>query len=380
MTVVAPCGPARWRRAGRRRRAAALAVGLAALAAPVSCGADAPTPDAAAVAAGEAFLDRYLQPSGRIARIDEGGDTVSEGQAYGMLVAVALGDEDRFRHVWAWTDEHLQRSDGLLAWRWADGGIVDDQPAADADLLAAAALALAGERFDAPDLLGDADLINDAVLETHVVELGSARLLLAGPWALGERVANPSYWVTPAMSQLWWHGGDDRWAAMASDARAALDELTTDPPHLPPDWATVGADGSGAEPAESPNGDSPRYGYEAARVIVQLAVDCRGEGQRIAARSWDFLGSEATDDSLAVTYALDGQPLDETEHPLALVAAAASAAAAHEPERARELLDAATELDEQKPTYYGAAWVALARLWLDTDRLGACRPGDPITP
>jgi endoglucanase len=364
----------------RYRRAAALAVGLALAVAPVSCGADAPTADAAAVAAGEAFLDRYLQPSGRVARTDEGGDTVSEGQAYGMLVAVGLDDEDRFRHIWAWTDEHLQRGDGLLAWRWADGGIVDDQPAADADLLAAAALALAGERFEAPDLLADADLINDAVLETHVADLGSASVLLAGPWALDRRVVNPSYWITPAMSQLWWHGGDDRWAAIAGDARTALDALTASPPHLPPDWATVGADGSGAAPAESPNGDSPRYGYEAARVLVQLAVDCRGEGQRIAARPWDFLEPAVDDGSLAASYSLDGEPLGESEHPLALVAAAASAAAAHEPERARELLDAATELDESHPSYYGAAWVALGRLWLDTDRLGACRPGDPITP
>ena len=364
-----------------RRHLAALVVGLAVfVAAPTACGADAQSPDDAAVAAGEAFLDRYLQPSGRIARTDEGGDSVSEGQAYGMLVAVALGDEDRFRHIWAWTDEHLQRSDGLLAWRWADGGMVDDQAAADADLLAAAALALAGERFDAPDLRDDAELINDAVLDHHLASFGSTSLVVAGPWAVDERVVNPSYLVTPAMSQLWWNLGDDRWAGPAADAREVLDELTTDAPHLPPDWATVGADGSGAAAAESPNGDSVRYGYEAARVIVQLAVDCRGEGQRVAARSWDFLEREAEDDAVAATYSLDGEALDETGHPLALVAAAASAGAAHEPERMHELLDAATELDESKPSYYGSAWVALARLWLDTDRLGACRPGDPLTP
>jgi hypothetical protein len=26
-----------------------------------------------------------------------------------------------------------------------------------------------------------------------------------------------------------------------------------------------------------------------------------------------------------------------------------------------------------------AAWVALARVWLDTDMLGGCRPGEPLT-
>jgi hypothetical protein len=120
----------------------------------------------AALAEADDFLDRYLQPSGRIARTDQGGDTVSESMAYGMLMAFALDDETRFRAMWEWTDGHLQRDDGLLAWRWADGGIADYQSAADADLMVAAVLAMAADRFAdrerhaqrrrEPELLGDA--------------------------------------------------------------------------------------------------------------------------------------------------------------------------------------------------------------------------------
>ena len=40
--------------------------------------------------------------------------------------------------------------------------------------------------------------------------------------------------------------------------------------------------------------------------------------------------------------------------------------------KADRLLDEATELDEARPTYYGSVWIALARLWLDTDLLSAC--------
>src|SRR5438045_6380113 len=36
-----------------------------------------------------AFLDRYVMGDGRVARIDQGGDTVSEGQAYALLLAAA---------------------------------------------------------------------------------------------------------------------------------------------------------------------------------------------------------------------------------------------------------------------------------------------------
>jgi endoglucanase len=368
-------------------RAAALATGLTLLAAyppPLGgherlAGAD-DTARVEALAAADEFLDRYLQPSGRIARTDEGGDTVSEGQAYGMLLAVALGDEDRLRLVWAWTDEHLQRDDGLLAWRWADGGIADHGAAADADMLAAAALALAGTRFGDADLVADARLINDAVLAHEVVALGPSQVLIAGPWADSSRTINASYLATPAMSLLWETLGDQRWGSVAAWSRLVLDALTAAPPHLPPDWATVDAAGSDPQAQPSPGGDSPRYGYDAARVIVQAAVDCRTAGQEVAARSWPFLGGEVDSGSLAATYTLGGQPLGTERHPLAYVAGAAAAAAGGEADRAAELLDAADAADAEAPSYFGAAWVALGRIWLDTDLLGGCRPGEPTRP
>jgi hypothetical protein len=38
------------------------------------------------------------------------------------------------------------------------------------------------------------------------------------------------------------------------------------------------------------------------------------------------------------------------------------------------LLDRATALDYRFPTYFGAPGSPSARLWLDTNLLGACRP------
>src|SRR3546814_7879618 len=78
-------------------------------------------------------LDEYVTAEGRVVRYDQGGDTVSEGQAYAMLLAVGSDDEARFATIWDWTEQNLQRSDWLLAWQWADGGVVDEAPAADAD-------------------------------------------------------------------------------------------------------------------------------------------------------------------------------------------------------------------------------------------------------
>src|SRR5207302_9757221 len=70
------------------------------------------------------FMRRYVEGNGRVVRRDQGGDTVSEGQAYAMLLAVALDDRGRFDTVWRWTRTHLQQPDGLLAFHWADGRVV----------------------------------------------------------------------------------------------------------------------------------------------------------------------------------------------------------------------------------------------------------------
>ena len=84
------------------------------------------TPSSPEGDAAESFLSAYVDADGRVVRHDQGGDTVSEGQAYALLVAAATDDRERFGAVWDWTRENLQRDDGLFAWRWADGEIADD--------------------------------------------------------------------------------------------------------------------------------------------------------------------------------------------------------------------------------------------------------------
>lgn len=341
-----------------------------------------PTPAAAGDAASEAtsaarsFLDRYVESDGRVVRYDQGGDTVSEGQAYGMLIAAAVGDADAFDEIRRWTVDHLMTDSGLLAFRWADGAIADPMPAADADLLIAAALVLAGGRFGDRSMVVDAAEIADAIVAAEVTDVGGHPVLLAGPWAHADGIVNPSYFVLPAMSLLA-GAGDYRWASIASTSRRLTAELMAAPPHLPPDWAQVvtdesGADGMRVESRPVPGGDTTVYGFEAVRLIVQLAADCDPAGRDLAAGAWPFLSSEVADGTVNASYHLDGSPASDYPHPAALVAAAAAAHAAGDSEAAAGLLDTATEIDEARPTYYGAVWIALARLWLDTDLLSSC--------
>jgi endo-1,4-beta-D-glucanase Y len=303
------------------------------------------------------FLESYVQDDGRVVRHDQGGDTVSEGQAYALLLSVAEGDERRFARVWDWTRTHLRRPDGLLAWRWADGRVVDDQPATDADLDTARALALAGERFDEPRYRDAASDLKRAIVDGETAWKADRTVLVAGPWARDEGVVNPSYWSPKAFQQL----GFEK---VAESSRQLTERLVES--GLPPDWARV--ESSGIAPSGPPSGGEAVYSYDAVRLPIRLAESCDPADRELAARLWPTL----RDQPGAARRALDGAPATGDEHPAALAGAAAAAHAAGDREAARELLDRAAALDEERPTYYGSAWVALARIMLESGALGRC--------
>jgi endoglucanase len=364
------------------RALAALALLLAVLTA-AGCGGDdeaaAPPPAAAPTAASDSasaaarrFLDRYTGPDGRVRRLDEGDDTVGEGQAYGMLLAAAVGDEPAFDRIWAWTRRELGRPDGLISFRWAGGRVVDPQAASDADVDAARALLVATCRFDRPALREEAVELGRAILDVEVAPVAGGDALTSGPWATGDPVSlNPSYFAPRTFVALAQASGDDRWDELARTAREETARLLEDGRVLPPDWATAPRGGASV-PAGPPSGGAPpRFAFDAARTPVRFAEDPDPAGRRLAARSWAAFRGRAPRD-VVVEHDLTGRPTGGTRHPVALVAAAGAAAAAGERAAARRLLDAAEALDRERPTYYGAAWVALGRLMLTTDRLEPC--------
>ena len=87
------------RRAGAR--ILALGAALAAVVAACSgCRAPASAASPSASTATARFLATYVRSDGRVTRPDQGGDTVSEGQAYALLLAVSTGDRPEFDRVW----------------------------------------------------------------------------------------------------------------------------------------------------------------------------------------------------------------------------------------------------------------------------------------
>lgn len=320
------------------------------------------------------FFGRYVDADGRVVRHDQGGDTVSEGQAYAMLIAVGVGDRSGFDRVWGWAATNLQRADGLLAWHWDGGRVVDDQPATDADLDAAWALALAGERWGRPDLTAEAARIGAAILAHQVIGTARGPVLAAGPWAVADGWANPSYGSPAAFDVLGRITGDPTWAALAESARRLATE-STGTAGVVADWARVGSDGSVRATAAPGDGSDtgPVAGYEAHRVPIRFALDCTDAGQAVARRWWGFAQGR-TDPGPAPVVDLDGRPLAPGTHASALAASAAAAEASGAHDSADRLWDRATSHDDRHPTYFGSALVALGRLAIDTPTLGGCPP------
>jgi endoglucanase len=318
------------------------------------------------------FLSRYVDPDGRVVRHDQGSDTVSEGQAYGMLIAAAIGDLPTFETIWVWTQDHLRTPDGLFSSHWVDGRVVDPQPASDADLDAARALLVASCRFHRPALRQQALALGNAIMSAEVTSFRGAPVLTAGPWAITPRViVDPSYFDPATFEMLGAASGNGGWDSLAASSRSIVSELMTAPSRLPPDWVLL--EGDKVVPIGSPSDlqATPLFGFDAVRVLIRMAEDPDPAGRHIAARAWPvFEGQDPA--TLPVEHSLSGRPVNDIRNPVVLVAAAAAADAAGAPAARDGLLDEAEALDKRFPTYYGAAWVALGRIMLTTNELDAC--------
>jgi len=311
-----------------------LLVALALLAA--GCGGPTAAPQ---VPAATAWLHRYVQADGRVSRLDQGGDTVSEGQSYALVLALAVHDDATFDRVWRWTREHLQRPDGLLAYHAsATGQVLDRTPATDADLVVAWALLRHGDPAGGR--------ISDAVRRLETVSVGGRRVLAAGPWATGQPATlNPSYWAFPVLRDLARLEPRAGWGELADGASAVLAVL---PDPLPPDWAR--ADGSVVRAEPSPDGARPtEYGPDAQRVLAWSAWSCVPADRAAARRAAPAVAQPVLSSDLR------GRPVRRDASALAQVAASA----AQETAGSAPHSSAAASTAQRFPTYYGDAWVAL---------------------
>ncbi len=219
------------------------------------------------------YQSRFISPEGRVVDTGNGGISHSEGQGYGMLLAVAYDDAAQFEQLWRWTESHLAvRDDHLFAWQWRPDAptgeaVADRNSAADGDLLIAWALARAAERWHQQRYRAAARAIALDILGRLGHESGGRRILLPGPEGFvhdGVATVNLSYWIFPAFAELAQVAPSPAWQELAASGIALLREARFGPWRLPPDWLTLAL-----PPRPSPR-FPPTFGYNAIRIPLHL--------------------------------------------------------------------------------------------------------------
>jgi endoglucanase len=253
-----------------------LAVGLAVLpktaaAAPVSLSGHMPAP-----AAWVAWKARFVTPEGRVIDDANGSVSHSEGQGYGLVLAVAADDREAFARIWAWTRTELMlRDDGLAAWRWqpdARPHVRDRNNATDGDLLIAWALIEAGEAWNDPAFALAGRRIARALVAVTGIATRLGPVLLPGAVGFGPRevadgpLVDPSYLIFPAYERLARAMPELGWAELRAAGDRLIGEARFGPADLPPDWLSLGGD----RPAPAA-GRPAVFGWDALRVPLHLA-------------------------------------------------------------------------------------------------------------
>lgn len=215
-----------------------------------------------------AFARRFLR-DGRIVDTGNGGISHSEGQGYGMVLAVLAHDRDAFEAMAAWTAQTLRRDDvALHAWKFdpaATPAVADRNNATDGDILIAWALGRAAALWNAPAHAEAAAAIRQAIRTRLVIDRFGYRLLLPGleGFALADRVViNPSYVIWPALDAFAQADGPGAWDVLIEDCAAILARARFGPHALPADWIDVAGPAHIAPAAGRP----PRFGFDAVRI------------------------------------------------------------------------------------------------------------------
>ncbi|NOT41238.1 MAG: cellulase [Alphaproteobacteria bacterium] len=221
------------------------------------------------------YRDRFMSAQGRIVDEGRGGISTSEGQGFGMLLAVAYNDRIAFDKLWAWTKENLgTRKDRLFVWKWEPGKTPapDTVNATDGDLLIAWALARAATKWN------DQSFTDEAIRRARSIRSFEAlareikkKFYLAPDINQPENgsgiVVNPSYIVFPVFRDLDVIDPNWIWGQFTHTGLRLLEAARFGPHKLPPDWLIVRDDGTYALPEKVYDRVA---GYEAVRVPLYL--------------------------------------------------------------------------------------------------------------
>ncbi|MEN0041678.1 MAG: glycosyl hydrolase family 8 [Pseudomonadota bacterium] len=226
----------------------------------------------------QAYKLQFLRNTGAIVDTANGGISHSEGQGYGMLLAVAARDEPAFARIWAFARQHLQvRDDALFSWKFDASktpAVADTNNASDGDLLIAWALLEAHAADFSGELRREAMAILADLQKLKRVHSVHGAYLLPGAAGFENRkqdgadVVNLSYGVFPAFTRIAELTGDTSWLDFNTGTRNMLAAASRNAAGLPSDWSRLPANGVTMAAA---SGWDATFSYNAIRVPLYAA-------------------------------------------------------------------------------------------------------------
>jgi len=200
----------------------------------------------------------------KVIRPENGDDTVSEGIAYGMMIAVYFDDKALFDGLFAYWNKHVA-TNGLMTWCIPAGGnscSASGGTATDADEDAAFAMLMASKQWPSGGYGGTATTLINAVMSTDM----SGTYIKAGSNYSASQITNPSYFA-PAFYRAF----GSSWSGLADNSYTLLNAaLGTNTNGLVAAWCTGGTC-KGA--ASNGGADDMRYQYDSHRIPWRIGLD-----------------------------------------------------------------------------------------------------------
>ena len=221
------------------------------------------------------YQKTFVSADGRVADFFQNSISHSEGQGYGLLLALMNGDRPAFERIFKWTTENLQvRRDALFAWSWgkrANGNwnVIDYNNASDGDILIAFALLKAANRWGHPPFREAALRIVRDIRAYLAVTADDFQLIAPAYFGFDGQARNSfntGYLVLPAFDEF--AKADDKafWQRTLKDSQRLLSKAAFSRLKLPADWVAL-ENGQVTIAAAR----SPVFGYEAIRVPLYLS-------------------------------------------------------------------------------------------------------------
>ena len=229
----------------------------------------------------------------RVQRPENGNDTVSEGIAYGMMMAVVMADKATFDGLWSFAKTKRNGS-SLMSWHLnADGSVASggSGAASDADEDMAFALVMADRQWTG--YTSDASAQIAAILAK---EVSSSNVFLPDDSGNMNTDVNPSYFAPAYYRVFQTVTGQTRWGQVVDATYTMLNKCANATTGLVPDWCVQS---SGAASSRGAN-----YSYDAARTPFRIALDACWNNE---ARAVAYLGKvSAFFDGLGAVNIVDG--------------------------------------------------------------------------